>query len=525
MQPEFSAVNASFTGLAIDGETLTLEAVRAVAQQPELTVTLAESSRPKIEASRQVVEDVLAAGKVVYGINTGFGALSSVTISNAQVNQLQVNLVRSHAAGTGQILDFPTVRSMMLLRANTLAKGFSGVRPVVIETLLALLNAGVYPKIPSRGSLGASGDLAPLAHMTLVLIGEGEAFYQGEWLPGGEALKRAGIAPLSLKAKEGLALLNGTQMMTAIGTLALLEAETLMNAAEVAGAMTIEAIRGSEKPFDARVAAARTHPGHQQSAAVVRQLLANSEIMASHHDCDKVQDAYSLRCIPQVHGAARDMLAAVRRTLTVEINAATDNPLIFPNGDVISQGNFHGEPVAMAMEMLALALCELGSISERRMDKLMNPVFSGLPAFLAGSHQEGLNSGLMIVHYAMASLVSENKILAHPAVVDTIPTSNDKEDHVSMGATAACKAVRILEHVRWVLAAELLAAAEGLEYREGLKPGDGVWQVYQHIRQVVAPLTADRSLAPDVERLAALLQDGSLLAPVQAYLICPAEGL
>jgi len=514
MHPDFSSKT-----LIIDGESLTLEAVQNAALNESITVTLSDNSRQKVQASRQIVEDVLASGKIVYGINTGFGALSSVTISNEQVDQLQANLVRSHSAGTGERLDFATVRAMMLLRANTLAKGLSGVRPVVVDTLLALLNQGVYPKIPSRGSLGASGDLAPLAHMTLVLIGEGEAYYQGAWLPGGEALKKAGITPLTLKAKEGLALLNGTQMMTAIGTLALLQAENLMNAAEVAGAMTIEAVQGSKKPFDDRVAAARPHPGHRQSAAVVRKLLENSEIMDSHQHCDKVQDAYSLRCIPQVHGAARDLLTSVRRVLSVEINAATDNPLIFPNGDVISQGNFHGEPVAMAMEMLALALCELGSISERRMDKLMNPVFSCLPAFLAGKHQEGLNSGLMIVHYAVASLVSENKILAHPAVVDTIPTSNDKEDHVSMGATAACKAAKILEHVRWVLAAELLAAAEGLEYRNGLKPGDGVWQVYQKIRQVVAPLTADRSLAGDVEKLAELLKEGSLLEPVQACFI------
>lgn len=504
--------------LKINGESLTLEAVRELALHDTIPVTLAEESRHKIEASRRIVEDVLSSGKTVYGVNTGFGALSSVTISNEQVDQLQVNLVRSHAAGTGEILDVATVRAMMLLRANTLAKGFSGVRPVVVDTLLDMLNKGVYPKVPSKGSLGASGDLAPLAHMTLVLIGEGEAFYQNEWLPGGDALQRAGIQPLTLKAKEGLALLNGTQMMTAIGTLALLEAEALLDAAEVAGAMTIEAVKGSQKPFDERVADARPHAGHQESAAVVRRLLQHSEINEAHRDCAKVQDAYSLRCIPQVHGACRDMLASVRRILEVEINSATDNPLIFPNGDVISQGNFHGEPVAMAMEMLALALAELGSISERRIDKLMNPVFSELPAFLAGKAQEGLNSGMMIVHYAAASLVSENKVLAHPAVVDTIPTSNDKEDHVSMGATAACKAVRMLNNTRWVLAAEMLAAAEGLEYRDGLKPGEGVWRTYQKIRSVVPALTTDRTMAGDVELLAGMIRDGSLLLSVQSLL-------
>jgi histidine ammonia-lyase len=504
----------------LDGETLTLEVVRQVSENPAIRVQLAPGCLDKIRASRKVVEDVLASGKIVYGVNTGFGALSNVSISNEQVDQLQVNLVRSHAAGTGVILDFSVVRAMMLLRANTLAKGFSGVRPEVVETLLALLNQGVYPKVPSKGSLGASGDLAPLAHMTLVLLGEGEAYYQGEWHSGAEALKRAGIQPLTLKAKEGLALLNGTQMMTAVGTLALLQAETLLSVAEVAGAMTIEAVKGSQKPFDARIAQARAHVGHAQSAAVIRNLLAGSEIMESHRDCAKVQDAYSLRCIPQVHGAARDLIASVRKTLSVEINSATDNPLVFPNGDIISQGNFHGEPVAMAMEQLALALCELGSISERRIDKLMNPVFSELPAFLAGSKQgAGLNSGMMIIHYTAASLVSESKVLAHPAVVDTIPTSNDKEDHVSMGATAARKATQILEHTRWVLAAELLAAAEGLEYRDGLKPGDGVWRVYQKIRQSIQPLVADRTLAGDVAELVCQIEDGSLLADVQALLV------
>lgn len=506
------------TNLLIDGNTLTLETVAAVAKDPSIQVTLADEARHRVEASRQVVDDVIASGKTVYGVNTGFGALSNVSISAHQVDQLQVNLVRSHAAGTGAILEPSTVRAMMLLRANTLAKGFSGVRPVVIDTLLAMLNQGVYPKVPSQGSLGASGDLAPLAHMTLVLIGEGEALYQNEWLPGKEALQRAGITPLTLKAKEGLALLNGTQMMTAIGTLALLEAEALLNVAEVAGAMTIEAVQGSQKPFDDRIAQARPHPGHRQSAAIIRQLLANSEINQAHQHCAKVQDAYSLRCIPQVHGAARDLLVSTRRILDVEINAATDNPLVFPNGDIISQGNFHGEPVAMAMEMLALALCELASISERRIDKLMNPTFSDLPAFLAGKGQEGLNSGLMIIHYTAASLVSENKILSHPAVTDTIPTSNDKEDHVSMGAIAARKAERILTHTRWVLAAELLCAAEGLEYRNGLKPGDGVWTAYQTIRTVVPPLMDDRSCAKDVETLGVLIQNGDFLKPLQPFL-------
>ncbi len=503
------------TPLPLDGESLTLEALQQASLNADVKIALGDGCLAKLQASRQVVEAVLKSGKTVYGVNTGFGALSNVSISPEQVDQLQANLVRSHAAGTGPILEFPVVRAMMLLRANTLAKGFSGVRPVVVETLLALLNAGVYPRIPSQGSLGASGDLAPLAHMTLVLMGEGEAYYQGELLPGAEALKRAKIAPLRLEAKEGLALLNGTQMMTAVGALTLLQAESLLAIAEVAGAMTIEAVKGSQKPFDARVAQVRAHAGHARSAAIIRNLLAGSEIMESHRDCAKVQDAYSLRCIPQVHGAARELIASARKTLEIEINSATDNPLVFPNGDIISQGNFHGEPVAMAMEQLALALCELGSISERRIDKLMNPAFSELPAFLAGREQEGLNSGLMIIHYTAASLVSENKILAHPAVVDTIPTSNDKEDHVSMGAIAARKAARILEQTRWVLAAELLAAAEGLEYRGDLRPGHGIWRVYQKIRETIPPLTVDRTLAGDVALLVRQIEDGSLLTVVQ----------
>jgi histidine ammonia-lyase len=516
--------------LLIDGTTLTLETVARVAADASVSLALCPEARQRIEASRAVIDAVLASGKTVYGVNTGFGALSHVSISAEQVDRLQINLVRSHAAGTGPVLDIPTVRAMMLLRTNTLAKGFSGVRPVVVETLLAMLNAGVYPRIPSQGSLGASGDLAPLAHMALVLIGEGEALYQNaspeEWLPGKEALTRANIPPLSLKAKEGLALLNGTQMMSAIGTLTLLQAETLLAAAEVAGAMTIEAVKGSQKPFDARIAEVRPHPGHIESSAIMRRLLHGSKINESHRDCAKVQDAYSLRCIPQVHGAARELIASARRILEVEINAATDNPLIFPNGDVISQGNFHGEPVAMAMEMLSLAVCELASISERRIDKLMNPAFSELPAFLAGKGpdgktQEGLNSGLMIIHYTAASLVSENKILSHPAVTDTIPTSNDKEDHVSMGAIAARKAARIVAHARWVLAAELLCAAEGLEYQEGLKPGEGVCRVYRKIRELVPPLVEDRSCAHDVETLAARIEDGTLLSPIKDLLTVP----
>lgn len=490
--------------IELTGRDLSLEAIRDVAYQTDMQVRLAEPARKAVVASRQMIEDVCQSGKTVYGVNTGFGAMSNVRIDTTQLAELQANLVRSHAAGTGEPLDIPTTRAMMLLRANTLSQGFSGVRPEVIEMLLALLNAGVHPVIPCQGSLGASGDLAPLAHMTLVLMGEGQAVYNSQRLSGAEALQKVGIKPLQLQAKEGLALLNGTQMMTAIGILTLLAAEDLADLADLAGAMTIEACKGSHQPFDDRIAQLRPHPGHRQSAERIRAFLKNSEIAESHKDCGKVQDAYSLRCIPQVHGAARDALAQVRRVLDVEANAVTDNPLIFANGDIISQGNFHGEPVAMAMEQLGLALAELASISERRIDKLMNPLFSELPAFLTPENQQGLHSGLMIVHYTAASLVSENKILAHPAVVDTIPTSNDKEDHVSMGAIAARKAAKILTHTRWVLAAELLAASHGLEFGRAVNPmkaGEGVETAYQVIRRVIPPLTADRVQATDVTLL------------------------
>lgn len=497
--------------LLLSGNQLTLEDVVQVSAG-QVSVRLSKNAYTAITQSRQIIEAVLKSDKVVYGVNTGFGALSSVRISDDQLQQLQINLVRSHAAGTGKPLSIPVVRAMMLLRANTLAKGFSGVRPLIIETLLDMLNTGVYPIIPCQGSLGASGDLAPLAHMAQVMMGEGFAYYKDESMTGSEAMAQAGIPTVCFEAKEGLALLNGTQMMTAVGVLTLAEAEQLMEVAELAGAMTIEAVRGSHRPFDARIAETRPHPGQIESAQRLRALLNNSEIQQDHLHCEKVQDAYSLRCIPQVHGAVRELLSAVRKTLTIEINASTDNPLIFPNGDIISQGNFHGEPVAMAMEQLALALCELGSISERRLDKIMNPVFSGLPAFLAAGQQAGLNSGMMIVHYTAASLVSENKGLAHPAVVDSIPTSNDKEDHVSMGAIAARKAQSILTNVQWVIAAELLAAAEGLEHRNGLKPGDGVWKAYQLIRKNIPALTQDRSLAKAVEQLVGMIKRNMFLS-------------
>ncbi len=511
--------------IELTGNDLTLEQIEAVAfgDPKTLTVQLSDEARQRVRLSRKVIEDVLISGKTVYGVNTGFGAMSRVSVTSDQVGTLQLNLVRSHAAGRGTPLSEATVRAMMLLRANTLAKGFSGVREQVIDQLAHMLNHGIYPVVPSQGSLGASGDLAPLAHLALVLIGEGEVFSKSDAksrlqqirISGEEALKEARIAPLVLEAKEGLGLLNGTQMMTGLGSLTLLQAERLTLLAEVAGAMTIEAIHGSVRPFDDQVAQVRPHPGHIRSARIARKLLANSEVMDSHRDCAKVQDPYSLRCIPQVHGMVFDTLSQVRKTLTIEANAATDNPLVFPNGDIVSQGNFHGEPVAMILDMMGIALSELASISERRIDKLMNPVFSELPAFLVGKGAEpGLNSGLMIIHYTAASLVSENKVLSHPACVDSVPTSNDKEDHVSMGAISARKASKILEHAQWVIAAELLCAAQGLEFRNPLQTGEGVRVAYQLIRDHVAPLGTDRSCAKDVEKIVALIDNGLLLKAV-----------
>lgn len=505
--------------LFLDGNTLTLEDVSRFAHDETITAVISKDAVGRINASRKIVDDVLASGKVVYGINTGFGAMSSVTIPADMVEQLQINLVRSHAIGTGDTLDTPTTRAMMLLRANTLAKGFSGCRLELIQHLLDCVNNGVYPVIPSQGSLGASGDLAPLAHMTLTLVGEGNAYYRGKKIDSNDALKQAGLTPLTLKAKEGLALLNGTQMMSAIGTLTLLDAEKLVDLADLAGAATIESVKGSHKPFDDRIANVRAHKGHQESAKIIRQFLAGSKIAESHVNCAKVQDAYSLRCIPQVHGAVRTTLKQVREVLEVEINAATDNPLVFPNGDIISQGNFHGEPVAIAMDHLSIALSELASISERRIDKLMNPAFSELPAFLTGEEtQAGLNSGMMIAHYTAASLVSENKSLAHPASIDSIPTSNDKEDHVSMGATAARKAKKILGHSQWVIATELMCACQGLEFHDTLEPGHGVKTAYDFIRKEVAPLKQDRFMAPDVDKILTSIQNDRLHQCIESYL-------
>lgn len=495
--------------LELTGAALRLEDVDRVAGPAPPRVALAAASRARVEASRAVVERAVREERVVYGITTGFGALAEVVIPPARIRELQVNLIRSHAAGVGEPLGEAETRAVVLLRANVLALGYSGVRPALIELLLALLNEGVHPLIPSLGSVGASGDLAPLSHLALVLIGEGEAVHGGERVSGAEALRRAGLEPIVLEAKEGLALNNGTQVMTGVGILALLAAERAVEVAEVAGAMSLEALRGTPDPFDEAIQRVRPHAGQGESAARLRALLAGSEIRESHRTGDpRVQDAYSLRCMPQVHGAARQALAYVRSVLEVETNSATDNPLIFEDGRVVSGGNFHGQPVAQALDLLAIACVDLGAISERRIARLVDPALSGLPPFL--SPDPGVHSGLMMAQIVAAALVAELRLAAHPASVDSVPTDANKEDHVSMGVSAALKARRAVTLLESILALELLAAAQGLEFLKPLRPGTGVAAAVRLIRERVPPLVQDRELAPDIRALERLVREGSL---------------
>ncbi len=505
------------------GAKLTLDDLVRVARgrAPAVSVALDPGARARMAASRAAIEAITAGGDTaprVYGVNTGFGALAETRISQADVRTLQHNLLRSHSCGVGEPLPTDAVRAMTLLRAHVLALGHSGARPVVAETLVAFLERGVHPVIPAQGSVGASGDLAPLAHLASVLIGEGQAEFQGEVLPGAEALRRAGITPLGLEAKEGLSLINGTQLMLAVGALALADARALATCADVAGAMSLEALKGSWHPFEERVVAARPHPGALDTARNLRALLADSGIAESHKDCGKVQDPYSLRCMPQVHGASRDAMGWIAEVLAREANGVTDNPLVFVGEhgtEVVSGGNFHGQPLALALDLLAMAAAELANISERRVEQLVNPALSsGLPPFLAP--HTGLDSGFMIAQVTAAALVSENKVLCHPASVDSIPSSAGREDHVSMGATSAMKAARVIRHVRMGLAIEMMVAAQGLDVRRPLRPGTGVAAAHAAVRAVVPTLVADRALAPDMAAVDALLADGSLCRSVEA---------
>jgi histidine ammonia-lyase len=498
--------------LLLAGQPLSLTEICEVAVDGR-AVALDPIAMPGLRASRAVVDALLASGGTAYGINTGFGKLSDLRIEPGQVQDLQRNLVRSHACGLGNPLPQDSVRAMLLLRANVLAKGCSGVRPELVEALITLLNRRIHPVIPSRGSVGASGDLAPLAHLALALIGEGLVDFDGNRVPATFALLRAGVAPVTLEAKEGLALLNGTQGITAVGALALARALRVTELCDLAGAMTLEALLGTPTPFDERIHAVRPHPGQIAAAKHLRSLLADSEIRESHrHNDPRVQDAYCLRCMPQVHGAIRDALGYAAVTLAIETGSATDNPLIFPGSpgaesEILSGGNFHGAPLALALDSAAIAMTTLMGIGERRIDRLVNPdINEGLPPFL--SRTPGVSSGLMIAHVAAAALLNEAKVLAHPASADSVPTSGGKEDHVSMGMTAALKFSQIVDNAERLLAIELICAAQGLDYRAPLQPAVRVGEAHAVVRTEVRRLDQDRMLAPEIESLASAIRSG-----------------
>ena len=500
---------------ALTGDDLALADVWEIAVHGR-HAALADSARERMAAAREIVEQA-AHGREehTYGVNTGFGRFVSRSIPEELTEELQLRLLRSHACGVGEPYPDEIVRAAMLLRANALAKGYSGARAVTVELLVECLNRAVLPHVPSRGSVGASGDLAPLAHLALPLIGEGEAMVDGRRLPGAEALAEVGLEPVRLQAKEGLSLVNGTQFMAAFAALGAVRAERLAKTADIACALSLEALQGSRTSFLPQIHALRPLAGQTDSAANVLQLLEDSAINESHRWCDKVQDAYSLRCAPQVHGASRDLLDYARRTVEVELNAATDNPLVLvEDGMLVSNGNFHGQPLAFALDALAMAVAELASISERRIERLVNPSLSGgLPAFLTGDG--GLNSGFMIPQYVAASLVSENKALSHPASVDSIPTSAGQEDHVSMGNAAGLQAWQVLANVEWTLAIELLAGAQGVEFLAPLEPGRGVAAAHRFVRSLSPRLMEDRQLGGEIDAVAATIRDGSLVAAVE----------
>jgi histidine ammonia-lyase len=526
--------------LHLNGNELTLEDLSEVVYQKR-PVLLAPDARLAVERARAVVDDILANDKVAYAITTGVGKLSDVRISPDQSRELQVNLLRSHAVGVGEPLTEAETRAMILLRANSLAKGFSGVRPIVIDTLCEMLNRGVHPVIPAQGSVGASGDLAPLSHLALVLIGEGEAWHstgkqprrvgdpQARRVQAATALKHAGIKALTLEAKEAISLINGTQAMLAVGCLALLATEIMVDSADVIAALTLDALRGTDVAMDDRIHKARPHPGQILTAANIRRMLEGSAIRESHRgpDCKRVQDAYSLRCIPQVHGAVRDTLAHCRKTFEIEMNSAVDNPLVFPapkqvgskqqaiTGDVISGGNFHGEPIAFALDFLAIALCALAGISERRVERLVNPSLNeGLPPFLAG--EAGLHSGFMMIQVTAAALASENKVLAHPSSVDSITTSGNKEDYVSMGMAAAVKLKKVIQNTRYVVAIEAMAAAQAIDFLLPLKPSKRGQMAYNAVREVSAMVKKDRILSGEIEKVTQVIASGKVAAALRS---------
>jgi histidine ammonia-lyase len=514
-----AAYHQQMDALILDGQALTLAEIESVSLGGR-AVAIAPAALERVAQSRAFIEGILDAGQTVYGVNTGFGKLSDVRVPAGSLAQLQANLVRSHAGGVGQPLSEGESRAMLLLRANVLAKGFSGCRPALVELLVALVNAGVHPVIPEKGSVGASGDLAPLAHLALVAIGEGEAFYHGERMAGGEALRRAGLQPIVLAAKEGLALLNGTQAMTAVGALAVARGRRVARLADLAGAMSLEALMGTPDAFDPRISQARPHPGQIAAAEHLMELLAGSEIREAHRYRDpRVQDAYCLRCMPQVHGAVRDALEHVRGILEIESGSATDNPLVFPDfssktqdgGAVLSGGNFHGAPLAYAFDYAAIVLTDLAGITERRIDRLLNmDINEGLPAFL--SPNPGLSSGFLIAQIVAAALINECQVLAHPSSASSIPTDGGKEDHVSMGMTGALKLRQIVENAERVLAIELMCAAQALEFRRPLKGSREVEDAYAAVRAVVPRLEEDRVLSQEIEALAVAVRAGAFRA-------------
>jgi len=500
--------------LTIDGDSLTVEEVARVARAGE-PVRLARTALRRVEASRDALVRIVKSGRATYGVNTGFGELEHVPIPKADALRLQENLVRSHAVGVGPPLSEDEVRASLLIRANALAKGYSGVRPAVVDLLLGMLNKAVHPVVPSRGSLGASGDLAPLAHIALVMIGEGEAVYKGKRVAGRAALHAAGLKPLRLESKEGLAVLNGTAVMSGLGCLLVADALALLRDAEIAASMSLEALRGSPKPFDERLARLKRQIGQHLVAGNMTKLLRGSEIAESHKGPHRVQDPYSLRCIPQILGACFESFHYARQVLEIEVNSATDNPLIFPEtGESLSGGNFHGQSAGMALDFLALGLTVLGSVAERRVARLVDGHLSELPAFL--TEKGGLRSGMMLLQYTAAALASENKVLAHPATADSIPTSANQEDYVSMGQTAALKARQVLENSRRVVAIEYLCAAQGLEFLRPLRPGAGPRIAHRVIRGSVPRLTEDRPQSADIERVAAMIAAGEIARAVEA---------
>jgi histidine ammonia-lyase len=498
----------------LNGTNLSLTDVYEIATSREVHLMIAAPAWEGMKRSRQVVLDIVKRGKPVYGINTGFGALASKQVADADLTKLQYNLIRSHCTGVGRPFDRTVTRAIMVCRANCLVQGFSGVTPDVVKLLLNMINLDITPVVPEKGSVGASGDLAPLSHIALALIGEGDVVWHDKVVRSDFALSQVGLRPAVLGPKDGLALINGTAVMLALGAVALHETESLMKQADIISCLTLDAVRGTATAFDERISRLKPQPGQVAVSANLNKIIAGSEIINSHPEDGKVQDPYSLRCIPQVHGACRQTMLHARQVLQIELNSVTDNPLVFPDtGDVVSGGNFHGEALALVLDYLAMGVSEIGNIAERRVEKMMNPHFSDLPAFLV--KDSGLNSGLMIAHVTMAALASENKGLCHPASVDSIPTSTDKEDHVSMGVTSGRKLLEVVKNVQTCLAIELLCNTQGLDFLRPLKTSPALERVYTLVRKHVAPINEDRIFFKDIDWLTRLVQTGELVTEVE----------